>query len=173
MATPTFDVYVRPGLSLSTRAKTSLMHELRELGILCLNPLPDYQIFSTSSNSLDDKIIITAHRQCSSGRPDGPPSSSSTELVGFVSVVILPPIPAVRELVFHSGLAMVKPSIRRSGLIQQPLGCLRSMFLSLIQAKKEYGSPRYRGFRHRSCAWPHGFKTHSLPLGWKGPARLT
>jgi hypothetical protein len=115
MARITLDVCDRHTRNISDSSKAFLIRELRELGALCLDPLPDYQIFSTSCD-LDDKIIIMARRQRSDDAP--------AELVGFVSAVMFPPIPGVHDPVFHTGLTVVVPSMRRSGIPELLFGKL-------------------------------------------------
>lgn len=74
-----------------------LVAELRQVGTLCLEPLPDYQVFLGTREALSDKVITTAR--------DG-----DGTLIGFCSAVLLP-IEGVGR-VLHLGLTCVHPAAR-------------------------------------------------------------
>jgi len=107
-----FTIHDRPGLRSTPSANLTLVAELRALASLSLDPVPDYQCFSRSSSALDDKIVITAHRK---GERD---DREKGQLVAFTSAVMLQ-IEDLDAEVFHTGLTIVHPSIRRQGLLVQ------------------------------------------------------
>jgi hypothetical protein len=116
-----FTIHDRPGLKLTLSENVSLVKELRGLASLSLNPLPNYQCFSRSPRALDDKIIITAHKKIEKdNRVGGADVTEQGDLVAFTSAVLLP-IQGLDEggEVFHTGLTVVDPSIRRQGLLVQ------------------------------------------------------
>lgn len=104
-----FQVLDRPGLKLSTAARSGLVQELRALAITCLQPLPSYQCFSTAPDALDDKLIVIMR--------DKP----TKRIIAFVSAVYLSvrllPASAEESTVLHTGLTCVAPVLRRQGLV--------------------------------------------------------
>jgi hypothetical protein len=115
-----FMLHDRPGLYFNEEEKAKFVEELRALASLSLSPLPNYQCFSSSPDSLNDKIIITAHQK--SERNDGSDRTAvKGDLVAFTSAVMLQihGLEYAREEVFHTGLTVVDPSIRRQGLLVQ------------------------------------------------------
>ncbi|WQF75286.1 hypothetical protein CDEST_00300 [Colletotrichum destructivum] len=114
----TYDIEVldHPGLSMSLAEKTTLQDSLCKLGALCLNPLPKYQVFDTTScNALDDKIIVIA-------RQNGEP-------VAFLSTIWLP-ITALDTPLLHSGLTVIHPAHQKTGV---NLDLFANLFLHLIK----------------------------------------
>jgi hypothetical protein len=105
----TYTTYDRPGLWMSPDKKEALTTSLRDLGRESLNPLPNYQVFSTSPHNLDDKIIITAHTA-------DPNNSNKQRLAAFTSSLVLD-IPGLDEPVVNAGLTVVSSSARRQGLL--------------------------------------------------------
>lgn len=98
-----YKVHHCPGKSLGIKELAALKDELRGLGIQCLSPLPNYQVFSTSANALDDKVIVTAYDETST-------------LIAFLSAVLIP-INGLKDPVVHSGLTCVAPSVRRQNIV--------------------------------------------------------
>ncbi|KAF3016407.1 hypothetical protein E8E14_002100 [Neopestalotiopsis sp. 37M] len=95
-------VFDRPGRQWTDETISQLQDELRQLGSLCLNPLPEYQMFDKSSRrALDDKLIATA-------RENG-------KIIAAVSAVWLY-IPGLQQLILHTGLTLVHPQYRKSGV---------------------------------------------------------
>ncbi|KAK1990523.1 hypothetical protein LX36DRAFT_664123 [Colletotrichum falcatum] len=98
----TIEVLARPGLAMSRGEATTLQDSLCRLGALCLNPLPNYQVFDRASPAaLDDKVIAVARYE--------------NQVVGFVSAIWLP-IAALDGPLLHSGLTVIHPAHRGSGL---------------------------------------------------------
>jgi hypothetical protein len=110
-----FTVYDRPGLENSPAENSSLVEELKRLASLSLNPLPNYQCFSSASNALDDKVIVTAHSKV---RNDNGTSGKGS-LIAFTSAVLLKVVGLDGGEVFHTGLTVVDPLVRRQGLLVQ------------------------------------------------------
>ncbi|KAI0130574.1 hypothetical protein BJ170DRAFT_706823 [Xylariales sp. AK1849] len=106
----------RPGRKLSVSAQKVLQASLLKLGSQCLNPLPDYQVFSTNlSEAFDDKILVLARY--------------GDRVIAFVSAVIIR-IPQLQCPVIHSGLTVIHPEHRRSaGVIQLLFG---NLFLHVL-----------------------------------------
>ncbi|KAI1865172.1 hypothetical protein JX265_008219 [Neoarthrinium moseri] len=106
----------RPGLHLPTTDLQALQASLRDLGARCLNPVPNYQVFSTDlSSAFDDKVLAIARQ--------------GDEVVAFAAAVVLP-ITGRADPVVHSGLTVVHPDHRRSsGLTQLLFG---NIFLAVL-----------------------------------------
>ncbi|KAG6355746.1 hypothetical protein INS49_003712 [Diaporthe citri] len=97
------EVLDRPGMTQSVEQITTLRSQLCQLGKLCFDPLPNYQVFEyPSSTSFHDKIIVLAKQ--------------GDELIAFLSAVILP-VSGLKEPVVHTGLTVIHPSLRKSGVI--------------------------------------------------------
>lgn len=97
------EVLDRPGLTWSVEDISTLQTQLRQLGDLCFNPLPNYQVFENLSNlPFHDKIIVLAKQ--------------NDEIIAFLSAVVLP-IPGLKDPVVHTGLTVIHPSHRKSGVI--------------------------------------------------------
>lgn len=97
------EVLDRPGMAHSAEETSLLRSQLCQLGHLCFNPLPNYQVFEhPSSTSFHDKIMVLA-------KQDG-------ELIAFLSAVVLP-ISGLKDPVVHTGLTVIHPSYRKSGVI--------------------------------------------------------
>lgn len=97
------EVLDRPGMTWSAEEISLLRSQLCQLGHLCFDPLPNYQVFEhPSSTSFHDKIIVLA-------KQDG-------ELIAFLSAVVLP-MPGLKDPVVHTGLTVIHPSHRKSGVI--------------------------------------------------------
>lgn len=80
-----------------------LRSQLCQLGKLCFDPLPNYQVFEhPSSTSFHDKIIVLAKQ--------------GDELIAFLSAVVFP-ISGLKDPVVHTGLTVIHPSHRKSGVI--------------------------------------------------------
>lgn len=109
------EVLDRPGLSLAPGERAELQSELRRLGSLSFDPLPDYQVFETSSGTaLNDKIIALARQ--------------GGEIVGFVSAVVLP-IAGMRDPVIHTGLTVIDRAHRKTTL---KVDLFRALFVHLF-----------------------------------------
>ena len=116
-----FQLYHRPGLSLGEDELATLKKELHTLGSTCLKPLPNYQVFSSSPDAFNDKIIVTAYTK----------NGSQKRLVGFTSAVLLEiNIEHVKHPVLHGGLTLVAPSDRQSGL---PVQMFRRLFGEVVE----------------------------------------
>ncbi|KAJ0167898.1 hypothetical protein CTA2_12311 [Colletotrichum tanaceti] len=112
------EVLDHPGLHMSLAEKTTLQDSLCKLGALCLDPLPKYQVFDTTScDALDDKTIVIA-------RQKGDP-------VAFLSTIWLP-ITALDTPLLHSGLTVIHPAHQKTGV---NLDLFANLLLHLI---KEY-----------------------------------
>jgi len=96
-----YEITSRPWLRWSETERRSRVAQLRELGALCLEPFPEYQLFLGTQEELSDKLLIEAR---------GPDLS----LAGFCSAVLLD-VPGVGE-VFHLGLTCVHPRARGTAL---------------------------------------------------------
>lgn len=97
------EVLDRPGATQSVEEISVLRSQLCQLGKLCFDPLPNYQVFEYSySTSFHDKIIVLAKR--------------GDELIAFLSAVVLP-ISGLKDPVIHTGLTVIHPSLRKSGVI--------------------------------------------------------
>ncbi|KAK7729221.1 hypothetical protein SLS63_006353 [Diaporthe eres] len=97
------EVLDRPGTTQSVEEISRLRSQLCQLGKLCFDPLPDYQVFErSSSTSFHDKIIVLAKQ--------------GDELIAFLSAVVLP-ISGRKDPVVHTGLTVIHPSHRKSGVI--------------------------------------------------------
>lgn len=96
-----YEVLARPGLRWSDAERAHRVAQLREVGALCLEPLPEYQVFLGTREELSDKLIVEARW------PGG-------ALAGFCSGVLLS-VPSVGE-VLHLGLTCVHPDARGSAL---------------------------------------------------------
>lgn len=97
------EILDRPGMTQSTEQISSLRSQLCQLGQLCFDPLPNYQVFeSPSSTSLHDKLIVLAKK-------DG-------EIIAFLSAVVLP-MSGLKDPVVHTGLTVIHPGYRKSGVI--------------------------------------------------------
>jgi len=96
-----YEIMFRPGLRWSETERRSRVAQLREVGALCLHPLPQYQLFLGTREELSDNLHIEAR---------GPDSS----LAGFCSAVLLD-VPGVGE-VLHLGLTCVRPEARGAAL---------------------------------------------------------
>ncbi|KAI0011553.1 hypothetical protein F4779DRAFT_572204 [Xylariaceae sp. FL0662B] len=112
----TYEILDQPGRELPEQGLKELQASLRELGALCLNPLPEYQVFSMDlSAAFDDKILVLARQ--------------ADRLIGFVSAVILG-TPKLEHPVIHSGLTCIHPEHQRfHGVLQQLFG---NLFLHLL-----------------------------------------
>lgn len=96
------EILDRPGLTLSPEESAALQARLRRFGSLTFDPLPEYQLFETSTNAaLDDKIIALARK--------------GGDLVGFLSAVVLP-ISGIEAPVVHTGLTVIHPDHRKTEL---------------------------------------------------------
>lgn len=95
-----------------------LHHEIRELAKLCLNPLPKYQILVEDvQDAFEDKLLVIAR--------DG---DNCNKLIGFVSAVFLP-IECLNGPLLHTGLTVVHPDYRKTGLVHQ---LFFNLFLQLL-----------------------------------------
>lgn len=104
-----FQVYDRPGLTLSPSERTQLTQDLRTLAASCLDPIPDYQCLSTAPTALNDKLIVAMREMQEPWR-----------VIAFVSAIYLQ-IPLAEDgefaTVLHTGLACVAPGSRRQGMM--------------------------------------------------------
>lgn len=116
-----YEILSRPSRELSAEALRELHTSLRELGALCLDPLPDYQVFRLDlSEAFDDKILVIARQ--------------NDKIMAFVSIVILE-TPQVGHPVIHTGLTCIHPDHRRSkGILQHLFG---HVFLHLLMEYPE------------------------------------
>lgn len=97
------EVLDRPGITESIQDIAVLRSQLCQLGRLCFNPLPNYQVFKEPSNtSFDDKIIVLAKQ--------------NDEIIAFLSAVVLK-VPDWKDPFVHTGLTVIHPSHRKSGII--------------------------------------------------------
>lgn len=97
------EVLDRPGMTQSVEQISSLRTQLCQLGHLCFDPLPNYQVFeSPSSTSFHDKLIVLAKKD--------------TEIIAFLSAVALP-VSGLKDPVMHTGLTVIHPRYRKSGVI--------------------------------------------------------
>jgi len=96
-----YEIVFRPGLRWSESERRSRVAQLREVGALCLEPFPEYQLFLGTREELSDKLLIEARG------PDG-------SLAGFCSAVLLD-VPGVGEIL-HLGLTCVRPEARGAAL---------------------------------------------------------
>ncbi|KZP04812.1 hypothetical protein FIBSPDRAFT_878115 [Athelia psychrophila] len=103
MSSYKYTVHYCPGKILGNEDLSALKDELRGLGVQCLTPLPNYQVFSDSPNALDDKIIITAHDKTST-------------LIAFTSAVLIP-VEGLQDPIVHTGLTCIAPHARRQNLV--------------------------------------------------------
>ncbi|KZP14860.1 hypothetical protein FIBSPDRAFT_921313 [Athelia psychrophila] len=103
MSSYRYTVHYCPGRTLGKEDLSALKDELRGLGVQCLTPLPNYQVFSDSPNALDDKIIVTAHDKTST-------------LIAFLSAVLIP-IEGLQDPIVHTGLTCIAPNARRQHLV--------------------------------------------------------
>ncbi|KUI63604.1 hypothetical protein VM1G_10285 [Cytospora mali] len=111
------EVLDRPGLTLRPPGIAGLQAQLCQLGSLCFEPLPNYQVFEASSGAaLDDKIIVVA-------KQDG-------QLIAFLSTVVLP-ISDLDDPVIHTGLTVIHPDHRQSGVIHSLFAALFLHLFSL------------------------------------------
>ncbi|KAK6062503.1 membrane protein [Seiridium cupressi] len=102
------DILDRPGRQWTEEAIARLQDELCQLGSLCLNSLPEYQVFDRSSRgALDDKLIATARK--------------NGEIIAAVSAIWLS-IPGFPQPILHTGLTLVHPKYRNSGVNVQLIG---------------------------------------------------
>lgn len=105
-----FEVLDRPGMTQSKEDISMLKSRLCQLGHLCFNPLPNYQVFENPSRtSFQDKILVLAKQ--------------NGETVAFLSAVILP-ISGMEDPVVHTGLTVIHPSYRKSGIIHRLFAAL-------------------------------------------------
>ncbi|WDK15188.1 hypothetical protein CGRA01v4_06469 [Colletotrichum graminicola] len=96
------EVLDHPGLTLNRDEATKLQNSLCRLGRLCLSRLPKYQVFDKASpTALDDKVIVVARYE--------------DEVIAFLSAIWLPIIALDRPLL-HSGLTVIHPAHRGSGI---------------------------------------------------------
>jgi hypothetical protein len=99
------EVLDRPGITQSEYDISLLKSQLCQLGHLCFNPLPNYQVFEQSSQtSFHDKIIVLAKH--------------NDKTIAFLSAVLLP-IAGFKDPVVHTGLTVIHPSHRKSGVIHR------------------------------------------------------
>lgn len=97
------EVLDRPGMTHSVEDISLLQSQLCRLGHLCFNPLPNYQVFEhPSDTSFNDKIIVLAKQD--------------DRIMAFLSAVVLP-ISGLKDPVVHTGLTVIHPSHRKSGVI--------------------------------------------------------
>ncbi|KAK2052793.1 hypothetical protein LY76DRAFT_598344 [Colletotrichum caudatum] len=114
------EVLDHPGLNLSGDEATKLQDSLCQLGALCFNPLPKYQVFDKASpDAMDNKVIAVAR--------------SGDEIIAFLSALWLP-ITALDRPVLHSGLTVIHPAHRGSGI---SLHLFAHLFLHLINSHPE------------------------------------
>lgn len=105
-----FEVLDRPGMTQSEEDISMLKSRLCQLGHLCFNPLPNYQVFENpSKTSFHDKILVLAKQ--------------NDEIIGFLSAVILP-ISGMEDPVVHTGLTVIHPSHRKTGIIHRLFAAL-------------------------------------------------
>ncbi|KAK1974490.1 hypothetical protein LZ30DRAFT_405647 [Colletotrichum cereale] len=96
------EVLAHPGLTMGRYEATALQNSLCHLGAICLNPLPNYQVFDKAAPAaLDDKLIVIARYK--------------NEVVAFLSAIWLP-ITALDKPLLHSGLTVIHPAYRKSGI---------------------------------------------------------
>ncbi|KZP19601.1 hypothetical protein FIBSPDRAFT_559908 [Athelia psychrophila] len=107
MSSYKYAVHYCPGKTLGQEDISALKDELRGLGVQCLTPLPNYQVFSDSPNALDDKIIVTAH-------------DTTSTLIAFMSAVLIP-IAGLQDPIVHTGLTCIAPTARKQNLIVELL----------------------------------------------------
>jgi hypothetical protein len=96
-----YEWLLRPGWRLADPALARLSDELREVGEMCLDPLPQYQVFLGTREELGDKAITIAR-------------TGDGALAGFCAAVLLD-VENVGE-VLHLGLTCVRPEDRGGGL---------------------------------------------------------
>lgn len=97
------EVLDRPGMTNPVQDISLLRSQLCQLGHLCFNPLPNYQVFESPSNtSFNDKIIVLAKQD--------------DKIIAFLSAVVLP-ISGLKDPVVHTGLTVIHPGHRKSGVI--------------------------------------------------------
>ena len=108
LATYTFDVLDRPGLTLSALARQELVQEFRALAATALDPVPDYQCLSMAPNALDDKVIVVMR------------DKQTKRIAAFISAIYLQ-IPleagASPSTVLHAGLTCMPAALFRQGLV--------------------------------------------------------
>ncbi|KAI1073943.1 hypothetical protein F5B20DRAFT_565267 [Whalleya microplaca] len=111
-----YEIVKQPSQDLSGQALRELHTSLCELGALCLNPLPDYQVFVKDlSVAFGGKILVLARQ--------------GDQLVGFVSVVTIA-TPKLEHAIIHSGLTCIHPEHQRwQGILQQ---LFANLFLHLL-----------------------------------------
>ncbi|KAH8780245.1 hypothetical protein F5883DRAFT_196261 [Diaporthe sp. PMI_573] len=99
------EVLDRPGMTQSDEDISMLRSRLCQLGHLCFNPLPNYQVFEDpSKTSFHDKIIVLAKQD--------------DKLIAFLSAVVLS-ISGLEDPVVHTGLTVIHPNHRKSGVIHR------------------------------------------------------
>ncbi|KAK9783552.1 hypothetical protein SCAR479_00111 [Seiridium cardinale] len=87
---------------IGIKPKRHLQTEICALGVLYLQPLPQYQILDVSSpSSLDNKIIVTVR--------------SNGNLIAFVSALWIA-VDALPDPVLHSGITVIHEQHRRSSV---------------------------------------------------------
>lgn len=75
---------------------------------LCLHPLPNYQVLSHNiDDAFENKLLVLARD-----------AEKSDKLVGFVSAVFLP-IEGLNGDLIHTGLTVVHPDYRKTGMVHQ------------------------------------------------------
>lgn len=111
------EVLDRPGLTLQPPEIAEFQAKLCRLGSLCFSPLPSYQVFNTfSRTALDDKIIVVAKQD--------------DRLIAFLSTVVLP-VSGLEDPVIHTGLTVIHPDHRQSGVIHSLFAALFLHIFSL------------------------------------------
>lgn len=97
------EVLDHPGMTQSVERISSLRSQLCQLGNLCFDLLPNYQVFeSPSDTSFHDKLIVLAKKD--------------SEIIAFLSAVVLP-VSRLKDPVVHTGLTVIHPRYRKSGVI--------------------------------------------------------
>ncbi|KAJ2980107.1 hypothetical protein NQ176_g2839 [Zarea fungicola] len=95
-----YEVLDYTGRSIATNDLKDLHQELKELGAICLKPLPPYQVFVDDiTDAFQDKIIVIA--------------KSNEKIVAFASTIFIP-IAALSDPVIHAGLTVIHPDHRRA-----------------------------------------------------------
>ncbi|KAK2012420.1 hypothetical protein LZ32DRAFT_559723 [Colletotrichum eremochloae] len=118
--TYSIEVLANPGLTMGKDEATALQDALCHLGALCLRPFPKYQVLDKASpTALNDKLIVVA-------RYDG-------QIIAFLSAVWLP-ITTLDRPLLHSGLTVIHPAYRSSGI---SLDLFAHLFLHLISNHPE------------------------------------
>ncbi|CAN8096459.1 unnamed protein product [Discula destructiva] len=122
--TSTYDtqIFDRPFEASQTEQSVSRLvtihSDIHRLATLCFKPVPNYQILKADvQDAFDHKLLVTARD-----------AEDSDKLIGFVSAVFLP-IEGLDNTLLHTGLTVVHPDYRKSGVVHQ---LFATLFLHLL-----------------------------------------